>query len=155
MPWPAAPAAGRSGPRKAIPATCAEPSSASSARSAVSPAVASAPPRPAPDRRPALEPRPGSPSVTTDIIARAPIAPLCAQPSLRAEQVSQLVLGEGAELLETSNDWRRVRTYADAYEGWVHSGYLAEVDRLEAEDWQRDATGWSLGATLQIGDHRV
>ena len=93
--------------------------------------------------------------MTTDIIARAPIAPLCAQPSLRAEQVSQLVLGEGAELLETSNDWRRVRTYADAYEGWVHSGYLAEVDRLEAEDWQRDATGWSLGATLQIGDHRV
>ena len=93
--------------------------------------------------------------MTTDIIARAPIAPMCAQPSLRAEQVTQLVLGEGAELLEASNDWRRVRTYADAYEGWVHSGYLAEVDRLEAEDWQRDATGWSLGAMLRVGHHRV
>jgi gamma-D-glutamyl-L-lysine dipeptidyl-peptidase len=93
--------------------------------------------------------------VTTDVIARAPLAPLCAEPSLRAEQVSQLVLGEGAELIETSGDWRRVRTYADAYEGWVHCGYLAEVDRPEAEAWQRDATGWSIGATLRVGDNRV
>jgi hypothetical protein len=93
--------------------------------------------------------------VTTDIIARSALAPLCAQPSLRAEQVTQLVLGEGAELLETSGDWRRVRTYTDAYEGWVHCGYLSEVDRSDAEAWQRDATGWSIGATLRVGDHRV
>jgi hypothetical protein len=93
--------------------------------------------------------------VTTDVIARAPVAPLCAEPSLRAEQVTQLVLGEGAELIETSGDWRRVRTYADAYEGWVHCGYLAEVDRPEAEAWQRDAIGWSIGATVRIGDHRL
>ena len=93
--------------------------------------------------------------MTTDIIARAPIVPLSAEPSLRAEQVSQLVLGEGAELLETSGDWRRVRTSADAYEGWVHRGYVTEVDRAQAEAWKREATGWSLGATLRIGDHRV
>jgi cell wall-associated NlpC family hydrolase len=93
--------------------------------------------------------------VTTDVIARAPVAPLCAQPSLRAEQVTQLVLGEGAELIETSGEWRRVRTYADAYEGWVHSGYLAEVDRPEAEAWQRDASGWSVGATVRVGDHLI
>jgi hypothetical protein len=93
--------------------------------------------------------------VTTDIIARAPLAPMCAQPSLRAEQVSQLVLGEGAELIESSGDWRRVRSYADAYEGWVHCGYLSEVDRPEAEAWQLDATGWSIGATLRVGNHRV
>ncbi|MFL5492962.1 MAG: C40 family peptidase [Gemmatimonadales bacterium] len=93
--------------------------------------------------------------MTTDVIARAPVAPLCAQPSLRAEQVSQLVLGEGAELIETAGDWRRVRTYADTYEGWVHSGYVAEVDRPEADAWQREAGGWSLGATVQVGRHRV
>jgi hypothetical protein len=90
--------------------------------------------------------------MTTDLIARAPLAPLCAQPSLRSEQVTELVLGEGAELIEASGDWRRVRTYADAYEGWVHSGYLEEVDRPEAEAWQREATGWSIGATLRVGD---
>jgi gamma-D-glutamyl-L-lysine dipeptidyl-peptidase len=93
--------------------------------------------------------------VTTDVIARAPLAPLCAQPSLRAEQVTQLVLGEGAELLESSGDWRRVRVYSDGYEGWVHCGYLAEVDRAEAEAWQGDATGWSIGATLRVGSQPV
>jgi hypothetical protein len=93
--------------------------------------------------------------MTTDFIARAPLAPLCAQPSLRSEQVSELVLGEGAELIEASGDWRRVRTHADAYEGWVHRGYLTEMDRPEAEAWQRDAIGWSLGATLRVGDLRL
>ncbi len=93
--------------------------------------------------------------MTTDVIARAALAPLCAQPSLRAEQVTQLVLGEGAELLETSGDWRRVRVYSDGYEGWVHCGYLSEVDRSESEAWQRDATGWSMGATLRVGNQPV
>ncbi|HEX3235387.1 MAG TPA: C40 family peptidase [Gemmatimonadales bacterium] len=93
--------------------------------------------------------------MTTDVIARAPLAPLCAQPSLRAEQVSQLVLGEGAELLESSGDWRRVRAFSDGYEGWVHRGYVSEVERSELAAWQRDAGGWSLGATLRIGNEPV
>ena len=93
--------------------------------------------------------------MTTDVIARAPLAPLCAQPSLRSEQVSQLVLGEAAELLESSGDWRRVRASSDGYQGWIHRGYLAEVERSELDFWRRDASGWSLGATLRIGNQPI
>ena len=37
---------------------------------------------------------------TTSLIGRAGVAPLCREPSPRAEQVTQLVLGETARVLE-------------------------------------------------------
>jgi len=51
-----------------------------------------------------------------------------AQPTARAEQVTQLVLGETGTVLERTGQWRRVRTDADAYDGWIHLGYLSEVE---------------------------
>jgi cell wall-associated NlpC family hydrolase len=91
----------------------------------------------------------------TVLIARAAVAPLFAGPTLRAEQVSQLVLGETAEVLEMSGDWRRVRTTLDHYVGWVHSGYGLEVDEAAAEAWRRDAGAWSHGAAMRAGETRV
>jgi hypothetical protein len=83
-------------------------------------------------------------------IARAAIAPVLAQPNVRAEQVTQLVLGETAMVLERTGEWRRVCTRADDYDGWVHSGYLLEVEDPAAEEWEVDATGWSEGAVMRI-----
>jgi hypothetical protein len=91
----------------------------------------------------------------TAVIARAAIVPVFAGPTLRAEQVSQLVLGETATVLEASADWRRVRIDLDAYMGWVHAGYCAEVDEPTVEAWRREATGWSLGALVRLGEARV
>jgi gamma-D-glutamyl-L-lysine dipeptidyl-peptidase len=88
----------------------------------------------------------------TSVIARAAIVPLFAQPTLRSEQASQLVLGETAAVLETAADWRRVRTDLDGYGGWVHAGYCVEVDDAGAEAWRQEATGWSLGAVVQFGE---
>ena len=88
----------------------------------------------------------------TAVIARAAIVPLFAQPTLRSEQASQLVLGETAAVLESAADWRRVRIDLDCYEGWVHAGYCVEVDDARAEAWRREATGWSLGAVVRPGD---
>ena len=85
-------------------------------------------------------------------IARATIAPLLARPTLRAEQVSQLVLGETADVLAAEGEWRRVRTHLDGYEGWMHAGYAIEVGADEAEVWRSEAEGWSLGAAVNLGD---
>ena len=89
------------------------------------------------------------------VIARAAVVPLFTEPTLRAEQASQLVLGETAAVLEVSAEWRRVRTEIDRYVGWVHAGYCAEVDHAAAEAWQREATGWSYGAVARVGEARV
>jgi hypothetical protein len=79
---------------------------------------------------------------------------MLAEPSLRAEQVNQMVSGETAVLLEASGEWRRVRADLDAYEGWVHAGYLHHLDDAAADRW-READGWSQGAAIRCGDQTV
>ena len=91
----------------------------------------------------------------TTVIARAAIAPVLAAASLRSEQVTQLVLGETAVVLERTGEWRRVSTHADDYSGWVHAGYLTEVEDLAAEEWRTDACGWSEGAIVRSGGSQV
>jgi hypothetical protein len=89
------------------------------------------------------------------LIARAAIVPIFAEPTLRAEQTNQLVLGETAAVLESKGEWRKVRTRLDGYEGWVHAGYCAEVPEAEADTWHGDAVAWSLGASVRMGDLRL
>ncbi len=68
----------------------------------------------------------------TSLIATSAVIPVLASPNVRSEQISQLVLGETAEVLQESGEWRRIRGRLDGYEGWVHSGYASEV---EAAGW--------------------
>ncbi len=82
------------------------------------------------------------------IICRAPVAPLNADASLRAEQVTQLVLGETATVLERRAEWLRVRADIDSYEGWVHQGYV--ISTAQAPRWREAATGWSDGALAEV-----
>jgi len=89
---------------------------------------------------------------TTSLIARAGVAPVLREPSLRAEQTTQFVLGETARVLEQQGDWRRVRLETDRYEGWVHLGYALETDHEIARGWRNTATGWSEGAVVRAED---
>jgi cell wall-associated NlpC family hydrolase len=91
----------------------------------------------------------------SSVIARAAITPVFSQPSLRAEQVSQLVLGETGRVEEASGEWRRIRCDQDGYQGWVHAGYVVTSDDVAADRWRRDAGGWSLGATLRVAGQSV
>jgi len=89
------------------------------------------------------------------IIARAALVPVLAEATLRAEQMTQLVLGEAGRVTERSGEWRRIRADLDGYEGWVHRGYLVEVTDEEAVRWRNEANGWSLGATLHADDRQI
>jgi gamma-D-glutamyl-L-lysine dipeptidyl-peptidase len=91
----------------------------------------------------------------TSVIARALVAPVLSQAGVRAEQVTQLILGETATLVERSGEWRRVCTHVDGYAGWVHSGYLRETTDEAAEEWRTRAGGWSEGAVLQVDDGKI
>lgn len=81
------------------------------------------------------------------LLVTATVAPLLATPSLRSEQVSQLVLGEGAEVLDSHYDMLHVRTLLDDYEGWLAEGYVVPLPLAEVETWLASA-GWSQGALL-------
>ena len=76
------------------------------------------------------------------------VAPLLAAPDLASEQLSQLVLGEGAEILGHEGRMLRVRSVIDDYQGWIHEGYVRHVSFSEAEQWL-GVSGWSEGALLE------
>ena len=91
----------------------------------------------------------------SSVVATAAVAPILASPGVRAEQVTQLVLGETGAIIGRDTEWWRVRTDGDAYEGWVHEGYVRALPRAEAGQWRDAARGWSEGARVSVGDDVV
>lgn len=54
-------------------------------------------------------------------ICNLAIIPLRAEPSDRSEIVSQVLFGEHFEILESQNQWAKVKLQFDGYEGWLDS----------------------------------
>lgn len=54
------------------------------------------------------------------------------EPSHKTEQVTELLFGEKAEVLEINqNDWAKIRVEWDGYEGWCKAGQLNLVSKKE------------------------
>lgn len=53
------------------------------------------------------------------IIATLPYIPIRKEPSHREEQVSQLLFGEQAVVLESNDEWYKVKCLFDGYAGWL------------------------------------
>lgn len=85
----------------------------------------------------------------TAVITTVSIAPLHATSSIRSEQVSQLVLGEAALVVNETDEMLEVRTVLDEYSGWIHRGYVRQTDVNTVEGWLADS-GWSIGAGLEV-----
>ena len=47
------------------------------------------------------------------------IVPLRDMPAQKAQQVSQMLFGEGFEVLETQGEWLQIQTENDGYIGWI------------------------------------
>lgn len=88
------------------------------------------------------------------VLASASVVPVLAEPSLRSEQVTQLLLGEGAVVQEERDQMLRIRTSFDGYQGWVHSGYVHRVDHNRHDGWLQTAA-WSSEAEVSVDEHRV
>lgn len=82
----------------------------------------------------------------TTVRVRAAVCPLHADARISSPQVSQALHGALLTILETRDDWRRVRG-ADAYEGWAHRGYLVDAAD-DAAGWS--SPRWSLGCTVRM-----
>ncbi|RYZ55444.1 MAG: hypothetical protein EOP49_02810 [Sphingobacteriales bacterium] len=60
------------------------------------------------------------------------VLPVRKEPSHQSEQVTQMLFGEKAEILEVDgNDWARIRTDWDDYEGWCRVSQLGLLQRKE------------------------
>jgi gamma-D-glutamyl-L-lysine dipeptidyl-peptidase len=81
------------------------------------------------------------------VTAIAAIAPMLCEPDVRTTQVSQLLHGHIASVVERKGLWLHIEG-ADGYPGWVHQGYVVTV--AEPVPPLGD-TGWNDPRPLSLG----
>ena len=90
-------------------------------------------------------------SLSESVTAIAAIAPMLCEPDIRTTQASQLLHGHIAEVIERRGLWLHVKG-ADAYDGWVHSGYVVTIPApvpVPAQTGWNDPRPLSLGCTVR------
>ncbi|HET7602298.1 MAG TPA: C40 family peptidase [Gemmatimonadales bacterium] len=89
--------------------------------------------------------------MTDAVVVISALAPVMAEPSVRAEQVTQMLMGETAGVTGRQGEWLAIRREIDGYTGWLNSGYARELPAAEAASWREAAGALSDGAQLTIG----
>src|ERR671935_2315213 len=93
-----------------------------------------------------------SPSLTaTFFLVRSPVAPLHAEPRASSPQVSQALAGWPLFRRAERGEWLRVMG-EDAYEGWVHRGFLTRPEPGDAYAGFARPPLVSLGCTVRGRD---
>ena len=90
-------------------------------------------------------------ALSEHVTAIAAIAPMLGEPDVRTTQVSQLLHGHIASVVERNGLWLHVKS-ADGYAGWVHQGYVVTVPEPVpplAETGWNDPRPLSLGCTVR------
>ena len=82
------------------------------------------------------------------VVIRAPIATLFAEPRIASAPISQLLAGRIADVLEERDDWFRIRG-PDAYEGWMHRGFIEWATEGASLPHDGEGTRLSLGCVTR------
>ncbi len=67
-------------------------------------------------------------------ICNLSVIPLRAEPAHASEQVSQILFGEHVEVIESNDEWLRIRAGYDNYEGWLKAEQVTEIDHEEFQN---------------------
>ncbi|MFN2636366.1 MAG: C40 family peptidase [Gemmatimonadaceae bacterium] len=86
-------------------------------------------------------------ALSESVTAIAAIAPMLCEPDVRTTQVSQLLHGHIAQVVERRGLWLNVKG-ADDYCGWVHQGYVVTIPDPVPPPQQ---TGWGDPRPLSLG----
>ena len=58
--------------------------------------------------------------------------PIRKSPESGSEMVSSLIFGESYTILETSNDWLKIQTHFDSYEGWISANGYSDFSEFDS-----------------------
>jgi len=75
-------------------------------------------------------------------ICKVPVSPIRATASHRSEMTSQLLFGELLEIIETTEEWLRIRSSMDGYEGWCQPSHVMELHEPLETDQPAYASDW-------------
>jgi len=100
------------------------------------------------------------PSVSPPVVlygatVRTAIAPMHSEPSVATQMISQQLAGHRVEVIDEEGDWVCV-TGEDAYNGWIHLGFLARAPHPSARQ-SRQPSLVSLGCVTRTrsGERRA
>ena len=79
-------------------------------------------------------------------ICNLSMIPLRSEPSDKSEMVSQLLFGEAVEVIDTRDQWLKVRLFFDDYTGWIDRKQIINVNE---EEIKKDSSN-STTVTLDI-----
>src|SRR5688572_31741318 len=65
-------------------------------------------------------------------ICTVPVAPVRTEPAHRTEMSNQLFFGDTMEILEEKDEWIRIRSLFDDYEGWLTYHLITPIDEMIA-----------------------
>jgi gamma-D-glutamyl-L-lysine dipeptidyl-peptidase len=83
-------------------------------------------------------------------ICKVPAAPVRKEPNHRSEMINQLLFGETMQLLEQKDDWWRVKSLYDDYEGWLTIHLFKAEENIDSYNINCIAAG--LINKIQCGD---
>lgn len=66
-------------------------------------------------------------------ICHLSVVPLRENPSHKAQMVSQLLFGELYSIIQTENNWLKIKITTDGYEGWIDKNQHQKTDETEAK----------------------
>lgn len=70
-------------------------------------------------------------------ISNLAMVPLRAEPSSRSEMVSQVLFGEAFEIMEWKDEWARIITTLDGYEGWINRLQFVMLGHIDYKNLQQ------------------
>lgn len=85
-------------------------------------------------------------------VANVSIVPVRAKNSDKDEMVTQLLFGEGVDVLEVKGKWMKIKTHYDGYEGWINS---TQVTPVSDEDFARRETEFITSPVLYYHKNQV
>lgn len=66
---------------------------------------------------------------------KASVAPVRGSASDQAEIVTQILFGEIVEIIDVLNQWVKIRSFMDSYEGWIDSKQIQDLREKEVSRW--------------------
>jgi gamma-D-glutamyl-L-lysine dipeptidyl-peptidase len=83
-------------------------------------------------------------------LCTVPAAPVRKEDAHRSEMVNQLLFGEAMEILEVKEEWFRIRSLYDDYEGWLTYHLVTEVEERIA----KTNAEWVVGNLVNMAKYR-
>ena len=72
-------------------------------------------------------------------VACSSVIPLRTEPSEKSEMLTQVMFGEHLEIFETLNNWVKIKSVFDGYEGWIDKKTLIEISEKEFQEISKNS----------------